>query len=204
VLDRFHAELPDDVHIIPGEPARNAHEFFTADEFERLFELGREVYPPHPDGYGGTALMIAYHFRCPNNSLPLIWADGRNNAAEGGALPRSPLFPYRPKRRPDTAGGVTVDYSAVSAAGNTTLSVSSTGPTGRLHLPRPEKGVRHEAQGGGSSRVRHSRPARAFDHAGRHAREFRHARLREGSPAEAQGRRAPTNHSKKDPSGKLH
>jgi tetratricopeptide (TPR) repeat protein len=102
-LDRFRAELPYDVHIIPGEPARNAHEFFTADEFERLFELGREVYPAHPDGYGGTALMIAYHFQCPNNSLPLIWADGRNNAAEGVALSWSPLFTYRPKRRPDVA-----------------------------------------------------------------------------------------------------
>lgn len=102
-IERFRTHLPEDVHVIPETPARNARDRFTDDEFRRLSELGERVYPRHPLGYGGTALLLAYHFQCPNNTLPLIWADGRNNAVEGKALPWSALFPYRSKARPDAA-----------------------------------------------------------------------------------------------------
>ena len=98
-LKKFRSELPD-VHIVPDEPALSALDVFSEGEFQRLKELGQRVYPEHPIGFGDTALLTAYYFQCPNNSLPLIWANGKNNAASGHpARPWSPLFPYYPKTR---------------------------------------------------------------------------------------------------------
>jgi hypothetical protein len=49
-------------------------------------------------GYGGAALLTAYYFQCPNNTLPIIWADGENNRTNDHAYKWSPLFPYLPKK----------------------------------------------------------------------------------------------------------
>ena len=73
---------------------------FTASQVKRLTELGQMVYPKHPLGFGACGLLLAYHFQCPNNSLPLIWADGKNNRlSEQLALPWTPLFAYQGKTR---------------------------------------------------------------------------------------------------------
>lgn len=70
-------------------------------EVKRLRELGAQVYSKHPFGYGDSGLLVAYHFQCPNNTLPLIWADSNtgNNAVDGKAFPWNPLFGYRPKEK---------------------------------------------------------------------------------------------------------
>ena len=86
--------------IIPNHATVGARKMkgFTGEDVSRLAELGRRVYPNHPQGFGGCGLLLAYHFQCPNNSLPLIWADGENNALAGRPVyPWKALFPYRGK-----------------------------------------------------------------------------------------------------------
>jgi len=95
-LSVFREELPG-VHLNPTIPQPSAWTQFTGEECRRLQQLGEEVYSKHPMGYGDTALLVAYPFQCPNSSLPIIWADGKNNEVDGKAFPWNPLFPYRPK-----------------------------------------------------------------------------------------------------------
>ncbi len=96
-LDRFRKEMPR-VHVIPQIPVVNARSSFTGQECERLRQLGERVYPKHPMGYGDAALLTAYYYQCPNNTLPIIWADGENNKVNGKAYTWSPLFRYLPKK----------------------------------------------------------------------------------------------------------
>jgi len=119
-LERFKAEIPG-VVVIPDEACRSVREEpFTGEELLRLEAIGRSVYPKHPLGFGGTALLVAYFFACPNNTLPIIWADGENNA---GGSPWRPLFPYRAKKKapvglpkPDgDGGGQAVDAAPAEA-----------------------------------------------------------------------------------------
>ncbi len=121
-LRRFKSELPH-ARILPDRATRGVGDLFTGNEVRRLLELGRRVYPSHPLGYGDAGLVTAYYFQCPNNSLPLIWADGRNNTVDGDAYPWSPLRAYIPKaRRPPPASKVTT----IEAPSPTDLD-----PTGR-------------------------------------------------------------------------
>lgn len=90
----------DRIKIIPDQHEPSAVEIFTASEYNRLEELGSRVYPSHPMGYGNTGLLTAYYFQCPNNTLPIIWADGSNNSVKGGkSFPWFPLFPYKHKSK---------------------------------------------------------------------------------------------------------
>jgi hypothetical protein len=98
-LKNFREKLPN-VFVIPDIATRSAESIFTANEFERLRLLGSKVYPEHPLGYGDTALLTAYYFQCPNNTLPIIWADGINNSYNNQeGYPWYPLFPYIPKKK---------------------------------------------------------------------------------------------------------
>lgn len=102
-LAHFKRELPGAI-VIPRTASRSAMHIFSAAELKRIRELGKRVYPEHPLGYGDCGLLVAYHYQCPNNTLPLIWADGTNNIRDGGAAtPWKPLFPYRPKIKPKSA-----------------------------------------------------------------------------------------------------
>jgi len=96
-LHRFRREMPR-VHVIPHIPVQSVWALFTGEECQRIQALGQKVYPKHPMGYGNAGLLTAYYFQCPNNSLPLIWADGKNNTVDGAAYAWRPLFPYIPKR----------------------------------------------------------------------------------------------------------
>lgn len=87
------------VTIVPEITANTAPDIFTANEFSRLEELCSRVYPSHRMGFGNTALLTAYYFQCPNNSLPIIWADGNNNKVGGTAYLWKPLFAYQPKTK---------------------------------------------------------------------------------------------------------
>ena len=95
-LQKFEIEFSD-VEVLPAMAAVDAANVFTDVEHARLEELGRRVYSKHPLGYGKTQLLTAYYFQCPNNTLPLVWADGDNNSVNGSCYPWSPLFPYKPK-----------------------------------------------------------------------------------------------------------
>ena len=96
-LERFRGEMPR-VHVIPQIPVQNVWSIFTGDECERLKAIGQRVYSKYPMGYGRAGLLTTYYYQCPNNSLPIIWADGKNNRVGRDTYPWSPLFPYIPKK----------------------------------------------------------------------------------------------------------
>lgn len=119
-LDLFGREAHG-AQVIPNYPVASVNHLpgFTAFEVARLQELGRLVYGKHPFGFGGCGLLLAYHFQCPNNSLPLIWADGVNNALAGQhTFPWTALFPYLTKARAVTQ----------AASGSTLAPVSMPAP----------------------------------------------------------------------------
>ncbi len=97
-LNYFQYELPD-AYIIRTAAPKTVYEVFNYKEMRRIEELGADVYPPHPLGYGGAGLLVAYEFQCPNNSIPLIWANSitANNEFENYSFPWSPLCEYFPK-----------------------------------------------------------------------------------------------------------
>jgi formylglycine-generating enzyme required for sulfatase activity len=116
--------------VIPNYPVASVNHLpgFTAFEVARLQELGQQVYGKHPFGFGGCGLLLAYHFQCPNNSLPLIWADGENNALAGQhTFPWTALFPYLAKARP-------VAHAPVSVAQPVPAPVPTPAP---VHAPIP-------------------------------------------------------------------
>lgn len=98
-LKRFAKELPREVRILNGFEAKSVDEF-TNPEYRLIKQLGTIVYPKAPLGYGDCGLLTAYWFQCPNNSLPIIWADGTNNEDDGKQSNWHPLHPYRPKNKP--------------------------------------------------------------------------------------------------------
>ena len=100
-LDLFRREAAG-ASVVPNYAVVTVNNLpgFTGADVARLQALGQLVYPKHALGFGGCGLLLAYHFQCPNNSLPLIWADGQNNAVAGKmAFPWTALFPYLAKTR---------------------------------------------------------------------------------------------------------
>ncbi len=95
------------VQILPGHATASVRQMkgFTSADVSRLVELGGRVYPGHPQGFGQCGLLLAYHFQCPNNSLPLIWADGKNNVQGEREYPWNALFAYRGKIKIRPASG---------------------------------------------------------------------------------------------------
>lgn len=87
---RFQKELPDAL-LIPREDARTAAEVLTGEELRCAQEIGAKLDAKRPLGYGGTALLVAYYFQCPNNSLPLLWKQ------QDEEYPWNRLFAYHPK-----------------------------------------------------------------------------------------------------------
>ena len=87
---RFQKVLPDAL-LIPGEDARTAADVLTGEELRCAQEIGLMLDAKSPLGYGGTALLVAYYFQCPNNSLPLLWKQ------QDEGYPWNRLFAYHPK-----------------------------------------------------------------------------------------------------------
>ena len=66
------------------EPDANIFE----DEGERAFaeevmlQIGRQLAPQNPLGYGDMAALVSFHNTVPNNTLPVFWCAGRANRRE--------------------------------------------------------------------------------------------------------------------------
>lgn len=88
---RFQSDL-NRVYVVPDSPATASIDALVKKpEFDRIKTLGELVWPEHPLGYENSGLLVAYYFQTPNNSLPIIWANGENNKVDG----RRP-YPWRP------------------------------------------------------------------------------------------------------------
>lgn len=97
-IERFKRISPE-ICIIPKVGEKDKEYLFTPNEYKRIKELGEAVYSDHPMGYGNTGLLVSYYFQCPNNTFPIIWADGTNNIIKGRSFPWNPLFEYKPKKK---------------------------------------------------------------------------------------------------------
>ena len=49
-------------------------------------EYGKRVVRSHPLGHGGSEALVVFEMTCPNNTLPVLWAEGRHGDWR-------PLFP---------------------------------------------------------------------------------------------------------------
>jgi len=100
-LKRFKEEFPLISTIQPSFQSTKdikkyyAEQKLTQEDLELIENLGKKIYPNHPLGYKNSALLIAYSHQCPNNTLPIIWANGDNNEIDGKAYPWNPLFEYK-------------------------------------------------------------------------------------------------------------
>ena len=55
---------------------------------DMLTQLGRELTPQIPLGYGDMGTLVAFHDTVPNNTLPIFWSGGTVNEK-----PWRPLYP---------------------------------------------------------------------------------------------------------------
>ena len=71
---------------------------FTEDELDKVIGIfkkyGDILYPKGPLGYGETALLIAFSYNTPNNTLPIIWQESPSTT-----FPWYPLYPRKKPKR---------------------------------------------------------------------------------------------------------
>jgi hypothetical protein len=101
-LDNFKKELPNIAFIYPSFASTKnitTHQNeskLTPQDMKLLEELGNNVYSKGALGYKNSGLLLAYLHQCPNNTLPIIWANGENNEIDGKkGYPWKPLFEYK-------------------------------------------------------------------------------------------------------------
>ena len=106
--DNFQNTFPSIALIQPSyQSSKNIYTYqdeqkLTSSDIELLEKLGTEIYKEeYALGYKNSALLIAYSHQCPNNTLPIIWANGINNELNNNkAYPWKPLFEYKKVKKP--------------------------------------------------------------------------------------------------------
>ena len=100
-IDRIEREFPD-VVVLPMKTFGDDVRAFAAEsgifenEDERAFaeevmlQIGRQLVPQNPLGFGDTAALVSFHNTVPNNTLPVFWCHGVVNNREW-----KPLIPRR-------------------------------------------------------------------------------------------------------------
>jgi hypothetical protein len=98
-LDKFQHEYPevqffsvnilgDDVRALEADAAIFEEEEDLNFAKEVLLQIGRELTPQIPLGYGDMGALVVFHNTIPNNTLPVFWSSGTVNDK-----PWKPLFP---------------------------------------------------------------------------------------------------------------
>ena len=96
----YFRQLSANIVMVPDAPTTNCldylmeNNFITDTEKKRVEYLGKRANPKMPLGYDGCGLLVAYHYQCPNNTLPIFWGNGHGQRA----APWTPLFEYKAKR----------------------------------------------------------------------------------------------------------
>jgi hypothetical protein len=80
--------LGDDLRACSPEAAIFENEADLRFARDVLLQLGRELYPSAPLGFGDTGVLVAFHNACPNNTLPIFW-----NSGVVGERGWKPIFP---------------------------------------------------------------------------------------------------------------
>jgi len=78
----------DDLRACAGESEIFANEEEVRFARNVLLQLGRELYPDAPLGFGDLGALVAFHNSVPNNTLPIFWSNGRV-----GERAWRPIFP---------------------------------------------------------------------------------------------------------------
>lgn len=102
-LKRFKEEFSFISFIQPSfqstKDIYHAEQKLSQGDLELIENLGKKVYSSHPLGYKNSALLIAYSHQCPNNTLPIIWANGDNNEVNEKAYPGIPCLSIKKSKK---------------------------------------------------------------------------------------------------------
>ncbi|UPT88422.1 ATP-binding protein [Bradyrhizobium barranii subsp. apii] len=79
--------LGDDVRALSTDASIFEKESDIRFARDMLLQIGRELYPDAPLGFGDIGALVAFHNAVPNNTLPIFWSNGRSDR------PWRPLFP---------------------------------------------------------------------------------------------------------------
>jgi hypothetical protein len=91
-VDKRIALLPANTlgsEVVAFDPDADIFENAEELEFARgvVLQIGRELSPQNPLGFGDQGLLFTFHNTVPNNTLPIFWSNGRVNER-----PWKPLF----------------------------------------------------------------------------------------------------------------
>ena len=78
----------DEVRAFQPEAGIFANEGDRAYAQEVMLQIGRQLVPQYPLGYGNKEALVSFHNTIPNNTLPVFWSMGSANGH-----PWTPLFP---------------------------------------------------------------------------------------------------------------
>ena len=100
---RFKKDLPNIALVQPNFQStkdifkHQDNQKLNSTDINLLKELGENIYSKGILGYKDTGLLVAYSHQCPNNTLPIIWANGDNNKVlnDKDGYPWNPLFEYK-------------------------------------------------------------------------------------------------------------
>ena len=53
-----------------------------------MLQIGQQLVPQNPLGFGNMGTLVSFHNTIPNNTLPVFWSTGKANGREW-----NPLFP---------------------------------------------------------------------------------------------------------------
>lgn len=67
--------------------------FFNDVEIEIIEQLGLKLNPSKPLGYGNLGGLLAFHYQCPNNTIPIIWRTSKRKPKWNS------LFNYKSKKK---------------------------------------------------------------------------------------------------------